>query len=535
MNLRRVHIYRLIVLALAMAHFGCGAWFGMSRVYIDAAERLIPINPSSCEEMSAQVDTLQMAIIEHSLRISELTIDFIDHQERLHTAIIDKLEHTLKLDSTCLLAYLELGDYASRRMFYEDSLIDIAKRWYSLGLRYIPGNADLLTRLGFVYETEKLLDSARQFYQAVKTDSVGFLDTKLALTRLDASENLRRLFFQAPEECYLLLERMATYTREEPFVAFLRLQSSGKLETYDYYDDPWTPVHVERHLDSASVDSIVSMLQSISFLTIQNPFNGEQEWETDFWYVGQLHLPLYRITLHLPKLDHMICVYGLGRIYGRNSLADVPSVTYIHDLNIPANSIIMSRLGSLSDLWERLFSFGRLTDLIDQKFGVHNPIKSGPGTYRYIKVTNEFIRVSIPECKKQWATPRNTNQKTKQNIPMWSVAFHVGDSLYVLDGITGQLIYEIERDSLEFPYFSIYSGHIYFGKETPHGYVLRDHEFMNGKYLHTLECEGDSEIWVKTSGKKVDKYHKSSISKQFERLISFCENNRSVKSQTGGS
>jgi len=467
------------------------------------------------------VDTLKSAVRDHWVRFDGSLEEEYREVERLKSAIRDKLEYALVLDSTCLQAYLGLGDYALSGMFYEDSLINVAKHWYGLGLQYLPTNDDLLARLGFVYETEGSLDSARLLLGKVATDTLGFMNTEQALVQLETSKNLKQEFFQAPEESYLLLERKATYARDDSPVAYLRLQATGKCELYDYYDDMRIPIKVERHLDSASVDSVIGTLQSASFFTMQNPLKSQQDWAADFDYVRQWHLPLYRITLHLPSINHTICVYGLGLLCGHNALANVPSVTYLRQLNIPPESTVMNRLDSLSTMWARLFNFDWLAKSIDEEFGRYRPIESGPGTYRYDSATDEFVRIAIPERRKQWVTSRATRQTAEQDLAGWNVVFYVGDSIYTLDGRTGNFIYALSRDSLEFPYFNIYSGHMYFGRMTSTAYMLRDHEFMNGKYLYTVECQGNPEVWFKTDGRKVDKYHKSSISAQFEQLISF--------------
>ncbi len=519
--------YRIVIVHFLAAFFvaglfsGCWMTHGPSTECLKAAERLVRVQPASCEDAAAQVDTLQKAIIDNYDATDGSFRERQEMEDRLSGSIEEKLKYALSLDSACVHAYLWLGDYAVSEMFYDDSLIREAKHWFALGLRHVPGNIDLLSGLAAVYEAENNLDSARVAYSHLAEVLPIEQEPRQALARLDAAEHIKEAFFRKPEESYLLLERKASYAFGKPLVAHLKLDGTGLCEMYDYYDDRDNPVLLERFLDSAFVDSVLGDLEKAGFLALSNPFATPDEWDIDFHYVKQWHLPLYRITLQLPGVHHSICIYGLGTISGRNALVNVPSITYIPELNVPLESTVIDRLGTLSKMWGRLFSLEVATKAVDEEFGTHGPIWSRRGTYRYEVESDDFVRVSLKTCEIEWSTSRRSDRTTEQDSVDRNVIFQVGDSLYALNARTGHRVYAIARNPGDYPYFRVRDGYLYVGRKSEDKYTLREFDFLNGGFLRTAECDGDVEVWVITEGTKAGDLDNRRISRQFEQLIAY--------------
>lgn len=348
-----------IIIPILLVLFSCGSRLMYSQSHLKAAIRIKNITPENCEQALYQVDTLEMGISYLWHQSFSLNLDYSELMARispLDEAIEEKLKQAVKIDSQCVNAYARLGDRAAQKMFYEDSLIQIAKYWYHEGYNKTNGNCELSTRMGYMMEVLDSIELAMSYFNKASACSSEFIDLEKAKERLAVLNNFKEIFKSAEDEAYILFERIPTYSMGQGIKAYYKITGSGQFEWYDYEENSDKAVLKTCVLDSTDMDYVLGMLEKSKFLLLHNPFN-RAKGSIDFDYVNQWHLPIYTISMHLPSIEHSLHVYGLCAIYGPNATRDILSITYIPDLNVPPDSKVMNRIDLLSSLWERVYGF----------------------------------------------------------------------------------------------------------------------------------------------------------------------------------
>ncbi|MCP4583558.1 MAG: hypothetical protein GY839_18265 [candidate division Zixibacteria bacterium] len=361
-NLTKIFLLSAIIMGL-----NCGTlnYYKGSFTYdnINAADKIIKKAPLNCEEAINQADILDDAI--DDLWIVTVGIDYDSTNkvfDKMNVYSIEKMSRlilAIEFDSACVGSYERLGDYAARQMYYSDSLIDTAKYWYRLGLRYAPDDPVLSSHLAFVLEMSDSTDAAKQSYEKAIRDSACAFNSMSSIERINAGSLMIENFYKSEEESYILFERRQIYTLGKPSVAYYKVYADGRCEIKDYTGNSDKMMKTNHTLDSCFIDSLLRVMKSANFMSLTNPFKTERigRDDIDFHYVSQWHLPDYTITYHLPALEHSVCIYGLGAIYGVNATRDVLSISHIPDLNTPTDSYVMNKLGKLADIYKRLFEY----------------------------------------------------------------------------------------------------------------------------------------------------------------------------------
>lgn len=442
----------------------------------------------------------------------------------------DKLLQAIKIDSTCIDAYKLLGDIRAISLTQSDSLREEAIKWYSTGLRFDSTNAELKLRIAYVYDIFDSIALARKYYDMIELDSVktetinGYaeklISVKNILHKFDHADSLAVFFDQNKDSSYILLRRVPTYTFGTPPTTYCKIWANGRTEYHDYFGDSESPIHLETTIPDSQISTLLGLLMQIRFFSLYNLFKPDYPIAADFDYVSQWHLPNYFVTYHTPNLSHEVSVYGLGTIYGENSLRDVPSVTYNSALNLPSSSRISKKLGVLSEFWSRAFSSKVVSAKILELHGEYLQPVYGPKNYVYAKDESAFLRIALPSFEYVWKTPRSTKPHTtlKRHDPVY---FLIDEILYALDRANGEIIFSNKVDLEEFPYFSINYEKFYTGKIVNNLATLNEYDSKSGRQKARYQSSSNQDGYEILLGEKPNENEKKRIAREFEALRNY--------------